>query len=307
MAERRAGRLVDRARLSGLRRARSLVALIFPAIVLASVIGHPQVPEPASSPEAASGDETTPEDDRFQRFASKLTTHEPLYFSVGWREAVNARFQISFRYRLMDPEGGMARRLRLLRHLHIGYTQTTLWDLQSESAPFFDTSYRPSLFILRNRVHSFSSTRTLGLRFGLEHESNGQGGEASRSLNVAYLTPVLSVDGVGGGRLRLAPKVYVYLGDLSDNPDIADYRGWVDLLVEWMRPGGFGVSATLRKGADSGYGSVQLDLSYPLDRLLGGNLEAYLHLQVFNGWGETLRTYDQKLPSQIRIGFMVVR
>lgn len=274
---------------------------------LTAAAGEEAPPAPAAEREAAAAPSPDTEEERFQRFATKLAAHEPLYFSVGWHEVVNAKFQISFRYRFLDPEGGVARALPLLRHLHLGYTQTSLWDLESDSAPFFDTSYRPGLFILRDRVHAFSADARLGLRYGVEHESNGMGGADSRSLNVAFLTPVLTFDGVAGGRLRVAPKLYAYVGDLSDNPDIADYRGWVDLHVDWMRADGIGIAAMLRKGEEAGYGSVQVDLSYPLDRVLGGNLEAYVHLQYFNGWGETLRTYDQKLPSQLRLGIMVVR
>jgi outer membrane phospholipase A len=263
--------------------------------------------QPPSTEEAPAAEQPGPDEERFQRFASKLSPHEPLYFVMGSRDGLDAKFQISFRYRFLDPEGGVARRVPLLRHLHLGYTQTSLWDLESESAPFFDTSYRPSLFILRDRVHTFAGGAGLGLRYGLEHESNGQGGDESRSLNIAYVQPVLSITELAGGRLRFAPKVYAYIGDLSDNPDIADYRGWVDLRVDWMRPDGVGLAATLRKGGESSSGSVQADLSYPLDRILGGNLEAFVHLQYFNGWGETLRTYDQKLPAQLRLGIMVVR
>jgi len=267
----------------------------------------PAAPTPSPTAAVEDSPDTEPVDTRFQHFASKLSPSEPLYFAVGWRESTNAKFQISFKYRFLDPEGRAAERVPLLRSVYFGYTQTSLWDLGAASAPFFDTSYRPSLFVLRDGVHELGRRSRLGLRYGLEHESNGKGGDDSRSLNIAYVTPIVIADDVLGGRLRIAPKVYAYIGDLSDNPDIAEYRGYVDLHAEWLDPDGFGIALTLRKGTAAGRGSVQVDLSYPLDRLLGGNLDAYLHVQYFNGWGETLRTYDQRLPSQLRIGLMVVR
>jgi outer membrane phospholipase A len=286
-----------------------LAAMLGTGALVAAEPPATPTPAPAVTEDAAAEDTSSsePVDSRFQHFASKLSPSEPLYFSLGWRDSTNARFQISFKYRFLDPEGGAARRVPLLRSVYFGYTQTTLWDIGAASAPFFDTSYRPSLFVLRDRVHALGKTTRLGLRYGLEHESNGQGGSQSRSLNIAYLTPVLIAEQVLGGQLRIAPKVYAYIGDLSDNPDIAEYRGYADLQAEWLDADGFGVALTLRKGTKAGRGSLQVDLSYPLDRLLGGNLEAYLHVQYFDGWGETLRTYDQRLPSQLRIGLMVVR
>ena len=67
------------------------------------------------------------------------------------------------------------------------------------------------------------------------------------------------------------------------------------------------MSSELRVGADTDHGYHQLDLSYALNRLFYGNLGAYLHLQYFNGWGESLRTFNIKTPSQFRIGVMLVR
>jgi len=54
------------------------------------------------------------------------------------------------------------------------------------------------------------------------------------------------------------------------------------------------------------HGSIQLDASYPFRGLLR-NLNGYLHLQYFNGHGESILDYDRKLPSQLRIGLIVVR
>lgn len=85
------------------------------------------------------------------------------------------------------------------------------------------------------------------------------------------------------------------------------YLGYVDLELALKQVNGFKLAAKLRNGTRSGRGSVQLDLSFPMDRLLSGSFSAFLHLQYFNGWGETLRTYDQRLPSRVRIGLMIVR
>lgn len=263
----------------------------------------------AGDPDAAAADPApTPSLDARPRFADQLSTYEPMYFSLGFRDHTDARFQLSFQYAFVNPSGDLATWGRTARYLSFGYTQTTVWDLSAPSAPFFDTSYRPTLFWSREAVaRSDRRHRQLDLQAGVEHESNGQGGDASRSLNIAYVAPTLRLATGGDLEWTIAPRIYDYIGDLSDNPDIAEYRGYLDLRLAVRQRNGLKAAATLRKGTRGGRGSLQLDLSFPMDRLLSGSFSAFLHLQYFNGWGETLRTYDQRLPSRIRLGFMIVR
>lgn len=242
------------------------------------------------------------------RYLSKLSADEPLYFVVGSRGNFNAKFQISFKYAFMNPRGGLSRRAPFFSHVFFGYTQTSLWDLQSRSKPFYDTSYKPSLFYRDEAVRkSADGSFRLGAQVGVQHESNGQGVGDSRSLAIIYLQPTFewATDG-GRGRFDLVPKVWTYIGDLSDNPDIADYRGYGNLRLAYTGPGDWQVAATLGVGT-SGKGSVQLDATWPMDKILSRSFDAYLYAQIFDGWGESLRSYDQRLPWQFRLGIAVVR
>ena len=242
------------------------------------------------------------------RYARKFALHEPLYFSLGWRGGTTARFQLSFRYRFLGADDPADRGDLLAGHLWFGYTQTSLWDISAQSSPFRDTSYRPSLFWLKRDIGArWLGFRRVGLAVGLEHESNGRDGELSRSLNVFFVRPILVLGRTGGYTWTFSPKLYTYLGDLSDNPDIADYRGYADLLLEVEKPDSWGVSLLARRGRRRHYGSLQLDASYPLDRLFHGRVDSYVHFQVFWGWGESLLDYDRKGPTQVRVGLMLVR
>lgn len=53
-----------------------------------------------------------------------LSSHEPMYFVAGSRGNTTARFQLSFKYRLFDPDGWAADFpwVGLLTGLHFGYT-----------------------------------------------------------------------------------------------------------------------------------------------------------------------------------------
>ncbi|MFT3759370.1 hypothetical protein [Thauera sp.] len=67
---------------------------------------------------------------------SALAAHEPMYFLVGGKSPVSARFQFSFRYRLFDDRGVVAEHFPVARGLYFGFTQTSLWDLQVELEAF---------------------------------------------------------------------------------------------------------------------------------------------------------------------------
>jgi outer membrane phospholipase A len=69
--------------------------------------------------------------------------------------------------------------------------------------------------------------------------------------------------------------------------------------------GGLDFFATLRKGERSNFGSIELNLSYPLAKLSGGDLTGWLLLQYFGGYGESLLDYNRKLDSQLRLGIAV--
>ena len=259
--------------------------------------------------EAGASDDATDKPKR--TWTTGLSPNEPMYFSIGWHEGMNARFQISLKYRLLKSTEAQAedeiegKDTTPWNDFYVGYTQISVWDLESDSKPFFDTSYKPSACYYRAKIASTPGAWRFGWAGGLEHESNGQGGAASRSMNIAFLRPEFTWgDDQDGWFLRFAPKLYAYL-EKSENPDISEYRGYGDYRFVVGRGEGAQLAVTPRLGT-SGHGSVLMDFSWPLDRLVS-SLNGYLHVQYFDGYGETLRTYDQDDPWQVRIGYMLVR
>jgi outer membrane phospholipase A len=261
-----------------------------------------QPPEPAQSTVALGDDAVSP-----GMFGSGLSAYEPIYFAVGSRDGWNAKFQLSFKYRLFNPSGEFTQQYPKLGNLYFGYTQTSLWDLSARSSPFKDSSYRPSLFYYDSDVWNAANHRArIGFQGGLEHESNGQGGDQSRSINIAFVRPIFTLGDYGDYHWTIAPKLWTYL-EKSDNPNIADYRGYGELLIKYGKKDKWQIATKLRKGTNAHVGSVEVDLSYPLRSAALGNLNGYLLLQYFNGYGETILDYDQKFESQFRIGLMLVR
>jgi phospholipase A1/A2 len=245
-----------------------------------------------------------------EAFANRFTTYQPTYFIAGSRPT--AKFQISLKYKIFDDDGALAEKFSPLNHLYLAYTQTSFWDWVSPSTPFTDNSYRPELMFSYNNIlrkdSTFLDLTQLGLQGGFQHESNGRDGLASRSLNLIYIRPIFvwDIDKAHDLFISVAPRVYTYVFDLSDNPDIAQYRGYGDVRLVIGQRYGFQAAMFARVGEDFNRGSFELDLSQPLRERSRGNLDLYLYGQFFTGYGEQLIQYN-KSTTTFRIGLAFVR
>ncbi|WP_260466745.1 phospholipase A [Pandoraea apista] len=235
---------------------------------------------------------------------ARISSNEPMYIAFGKNGDANARFQLSFKFHILKPDNPASK--SFLDNLYFGYTQLSIWDLQAESAPFRDSNYRPSLFYYIPdtgvRASWFSS---LGVAAGIEHESNGKAGDDSRSINTVFVKPILKFGNPSEYHWTVAPKLYAYV-EKSDNRDIQDYRGYMDLLVLWGKPNGWQIGATLRKGMKRNYGSADVQVTYPLGKLIPGT-GRYIWLGYFTGYGEDLLDYNRHSRSELRIGYSVFR
>jgi len=230
-----------------------------------------------------------------------LTENEPVYFIMGTRGGTNARFQLSFKYRLFDRGLGWGGEQPWLTGFYFGYTQASLWSLSSDSKPFRDTSYRPSLYWAWQRTDD--KTWIDGLRAGYEHESNGKEGDQSRSIDTLFARPEWHWDFDDGKALEFTPKIYAYL-DKAENPDIQRYRGYVD----WQLRYGDEVRSwrAMARLGTAGKGSLTLDW-FERTRVLGfGPVSGYFQVQFFAGYGEDILDYDRRFKSQLRLGFAIV-
>ena len=257
-----------------------------------------------TAPEQASEAAIGPSDRDTARFMTAFSPYEPNYFSAGSDGPTNAKFQVSLKFHLFNADT----QTPFLEKLYLAYSQTSIWAIGSSSAPFYDSSYRPSFFFLDEDVSQWPWRKSsrLGFQAGIEHESNGKDGAASRSINIAFIRPTWTLPFGDGYFFSASPKIYAYL-EKEDNPDIPTYRGYSDLLLKIGAIEGVQLAATLRKGTGNNPYSAQLDLSIPLSTPKLGNLGGYLHVQFFDGWGESLLDYNRKVHPQVRVGLMITR
>ncbi|MDX2188109.1 MAG: phospholipase A [Opitutaceae bacterium] len=260
----------------------------------------------SQAPASAGFEPSEPAVAAFQRaFTDRFSTHNPVYFVFG-PDKPAAKFQFSFKYRLLDNKDNLTSILPALKALHFGYTQRSVWDITSESSPFYDSSYMPELMFEwltpREKPKLF---QWLGLQAGVQHESNGRDGFSSRSMNIAYLRPMVSLGRAGDWSLLFMPKLLVDLDSLSDNRDLRRYRGYAEYALVVTKNDNLSLTTVARAGSRWDKFSVQVDLNYPL-RVKYGNFATFVVLQYWNGYGESLISYNRKSES-LRAGFGLVR
>jgi phospholipase A1/A2 len=243
---------------------------------------------------------------KIQPYFANLFFYDPIYFLVG-ADPGKSKFQLSFKYRLFREDAPLAKKSPFFKGLHIAYTQTSFWNLTSDSAPFEDTSYKPEFFYISPGFNlNLPRLYTANLQIGAQHESNGRDGVDSRSTNTLYIKPVFMFAGKSeDAGIMVAPKIMAYVGnDAHTNPDLPDYRGHVDLEIKAGFLESFVLDTHLRYGEKGG--SAQFDLTYPLTALLGSNVDLYFYTQYYTGYAESLLHYDRK-ESALRFGFSIAR
>jgi outer membrane phospholipase A len=260
--------------------------------------------------------------------------YEPIYFVVGARERINARFQFSFKYRVLEPQPEP----EVIRDLYFAYTQTSIWDLESTSKPFYDSSYKPTVFFQREKFADEGWWSHVGVQAGAQHESNGKGAGAatvalsngliappnpakhpldSRSLNTLYVAPRLRWASPETGWFVEASARAIAYFQMDENPDLPSYRGHVEVMVRGGHDRGFQLAMHLRGSPRRGRGSAEFNASWPVTQMpllkwlvpvdVLRSLGGYGQIQYFNGYGESLLDYDVRRKDQLRIGLEIVR
>ncbi len=199
-------------------------------------------------------------------------------------DAVEAQFQISIKSPLV------AGLFNDTMDIYAAYTNHSFWQVYNNdiSAPFRETNHEPEMWVQFNTNWELFGVKNTLNSFGVNHQSNGQSGELSRSWNRLFGTFVFEY-----GDLGLTVTPWYRLPESAsddDNPDITHYLGHYEIgaVYKWEKNT---FSLMTRNTFESDYhrGTVQASWSFPLwgwPYLRG-------YVQYFNGYGESLIDYDQ--------------
>lgn len=212
------------------------------------------------------------------------------------RQPTEAKFRLDLRKRVARS---------ILTHdddLWLEYTQVSHWQLWNAegSRPFRESSYEPQATYtfrpqLLDALPGGGLVRNLGV--AVNHNSNGRGGDGSRSWNRVIAQAYVGDDTANA---QLRAWWHVREND-DDNPDIADHFGRADLTMRFALTPRTHLTLMGRhslRGGDRNRGAIQADLAF--SRPWTGDLR--LHLQFFRGYGESLIDYNH-LGTYYGIGF----
>ncbi|GAA5075001.1 phospholipase A [Lysobacter panacisoli] len=199
-------------------------------------------------------------------------------------DALEAKFQLSFKTKAWENIFGDN------GDLWLAYTQSSRWQVYSPetSRPFRETNYEPEVMLtFRNNYHLGGwNGRLAGI--GINHQSNGRADPLSRSWN--RVVGIIGLDRENWA-LTVRPWWRVPESDSDDNnADIEDYVGRADATLVWVH-GDHQISVMGRhslRGGDRSHGALQFDWGFPIHNSLRG------HLQVFDGYGESLIDYNHR-------------
>lgn len=224
---------------------------------------------------------------------------KPFGLSPGAFDKFEMTFQVSLKVLLSEGVlGGKG-------NLYAAYTNRSWWQTfnGARSRPFRETNHEPELFVLYDTDWEILGIRATSILLGVSHQSNGQGGDLSRSWNRLYLNLILEKNNAVISLkpwYRIPEKEKTSPDDTSgdDNPDIHRYMGSAEAGFLYKRAKhSFTVMVRNNLRKDN-RGAVKLGWSYPLWKGIKG------YMQVFDGYGESLIDYNHH-HTTVGVGFLL--
>ncbi|WP_281543274.1 phospholipase A [Maribacter aestuarii] len=244
-------------------------------------------------------------DDEHHRGTFLITSYKPIYFSLAKYSSntnkfpqsensdmaleapvnldpIEAKFQLSLKTKIFH------KMLKGHLDLWVAYSQTAFWQIYNKklSRPFRELNYQPE--IIANVPVKFPllgfETKMVGL--SIIHESNGRSDPISRSWNRIALHA-----GFERNNWQIVLKPWIRIDSkVDDNENISDFigRGEADVVYDWGRQRFRAVARHSLNFGTKSRGSIRLNWSFPIFENFNG------HLQLFDGYGETLIDYNHR-------------
>ncbi len=238
--------------------------------------------------------------------------HENYLLPLSYREGEYTSYTPSDEYTNVEAEMQISLQYDVYTNLFgfdetysLSYTQKSMWQIYTKSAPFRETNYNPEFFVSFPIYHTSDFLSLKMLRFSLSHQSNGQGDitlldtnitangtniketwiqSRSRSWNYTSIMAIMQHKSLF---LMLKAWYRFKEADKDDNPDLIDYLGHGEMSMYYL----YGKSlfkAKWRQNFQTGNGAIEASVSYPF----ANQENVYWYAKVFSGYGETLIDYN---------------
>ncbi|WP_428023871.1 phospholipase A [Arcobacter sp.] len=210
------------------------------------------------------------------------------------RKRVETKFQLSVKKPIAYNLFG------LKESINFGYTQTSWWQLYTNSSPFRETNYQPEVFVIIPYGKK-DKTSLKALKFGFLHESNGQDNPKSRSWNRLYAQSYFQIS-----NLFITPRIWYRIpdGENDDNPDLQDYLGYGDLTF-YLPYKTHTFKLLMRNNLrfdGNNRGFTELNWTFPFFN----SKNTFGYVQLSNGYGDSLIDYNKEI-NRISFGISLSR
>lgn len=174
----------------------------------------------------------------------------------------------------------------------IAYTMRAFWQSYNgaNSRPFRDTNHEPEFIWETHSGFDFFGLKNSNNQLVLNHQSNGQYGDFSRSWNRLIFNSTWERQ-----KLALTLSAWERLPDDEDdddNPDIEDFLGNAQLLASYGSDN-HRASILIRGNPIERKGALELTWSFPIT----GSEKIRGMMKYFDGYGESLLDYNVETRS----------
>lgn len=230
-------------------------------------------------------------EDGEQFFSRHLFSYKPIYVLAGNKNDTT-KLQFSFKYNIFTPYP---------IGLFFAYTQLTFWNPYQAKFHFHDINFIPEFFL---EYHA-KRFKLDFIRFGLlEHKSNNQDDEQSRSWNRAYLQGQ-KIFNARRKKIGLDIKVFKLYNKSDKNQDILKYIGYYESKLFLENDSDYRETLYVRWGT----GKNNYGLDYKRGWIETGfyfrttffKFNPVIYVQVWHGYGEYLLDYNKK-ETKVRAG-----
>lgn len=218
---------------------------------------------------------------------------------------IEAELQVSLKLKIAKDFFGLG------ESYYLAYSHKAFWQIYTDSSPFRETNYSPEGFVVFPVLDTKTIFHMRTLKFGMAHNSNGQGdtsdvvypegytnpGNRSRSLNYVYTEGTFQYDTLVT-ELRLWARIPEDPAT-DDNPNYTDYSGSMEVKFSYFVNKHM-YTLMQRGSVSTGKGATEVTYSYPLAH------DTYVYGKIFSGYGESLIDYDNYI-TKFALGFSFSR